>query len=107
METFIWTPDWQAKKKKKPEVSTISFGDGYAQRTAIGANVLREEHSLSFSGDYTKIKAIDEFLDARDGNEEFEWTTPSGATKEFYCEEWDADFSTFANATLSATFIQR
>jgi len=107
VETFIWQADWSATKKKKPETNTVPFGDGYSQRIRIGANALREEHSLSFSGDYEKIKAINEFLDARDGHEDFEWTTPSGVTKIFYCEEWNADFSTYNNYTLTATFKQR
>lgn len=107
METFTWTPDYSSNKKKKPEVNTIPFGDGYSQRIATGANKLREEYSLTFSGSYAKIKAIDEFLDDRDGNEDFEWATLSGVTKIFYCEDWNADFSTYNNYTLTATFKQR
>lgn len=107
METLNYVPDWQSKKKKKPEATSITFGDGYSQRISQGANNLREEHSVSFSGNYTKIRAIKDFLDARDGREDFEWVTPSGETKVFYCEEWNADFSDYNNYTLTATFKQR
>lgn len=107
METFNFTPNWQAKRLRKPEVNTVTFGDGYAQRIGIGANALRESYDLTFTNNATVIRQIDAFLIARDGHEEFLFTTPSGVTKKFYCEEWSADYSTYANASLSATFVQR
>lgn len=107
METFNFIPNWQAKRNKKPEVNTLTFGDGYTQRIGVGANALRESYDLEFSNTATVIRDIDAFLIARDGHEEFLYTTPSGVTKTFFCEEWSADYTTYANATLTAKFIQR
>ena len=107
MATFTWVPEWQARKKKKPEMFSLPFGDGYTQRIAQGANVLREEYTLTFRGDYSRIKEIDEFLDSQLGYASFQWITPDGADKQFYCEEWETDFSEYANNSLSATFKQR
>ena len=107
METFIWTPDWQLKRKKKPEKRTVTFGDGYSQHIGLGANKLRQPYDLTFTNDFTTIWAIEQFLEARGGYEDFEWTPPTGETLIFYCDEWNVDYSTYNNIQLTTTFKQR
>ena len=107
MENFSWTPDWQLKRKRKPEKYSVSFGDGYTQQTGVGANLLRQPYDLTFTGAFTKIWAIEQFLEARKGYEEFTWTTPAGSVQTFYCSEWNVDYSTYNNIQLTTTFEQR
>ena len=107
METFSWSPEWQAKRKRKPEKYSIPFGDGYKQQVGVGANVLRQSYDLTFSGTFTKIWAIEQFLETRGGVEDFLWTTPSGSSQQFYCSEWTVDYTTYNNITLTTTFEQR
>jgi len=107
MESFNWQPDYQLKRKRKPEKYSISFGDGYSQQIAVGVNLLRQTFDLSFSNNFAIIYAIEQFLESRGGVEDFLWTTPNGDNLIFYCKEWSVDYSTYANNTLSATFEQR
>lgn len=107
METFSWTPDYQLKRKRKPEKHTISFGDGYSQQVGVGANLLRQPYDVTFTGDFIKIWTIEQFLEARGGIEDFLWTAPSGSSQQFYCKEWDVDYSTYNNIQLTTTFEQR
>lgn len=107
MESFSWIPDWQLKRKRKPEKYTIPFGDGYNQQVGVGANLLRQPYDLTFTGTFTKIWAIEQFLEARGGFEDFVWVTPTGASQVFYCSEWNVDYSTYNNIQLTTTFEQR
>lgn len=107
METFSWRPDYGLKRKKKPEKFSISFGDGYSQHVGVGANKLREPYDLTFTGTFDKIWAIEQFLEARSGYEDFYWTTEAGTTLQFYCDEWSVDYSTYNNIQLTTTFKQR
>lgn len=106
MATFTWSPDWTAKKKKKPRVNKLQFGDGYEQRIADGINTDPEEWSISFSTDPDTVNSIDSFLEDRKGLEAFLWTTPSGNTYSFKCEEWDVGYENPGRSVLSATFVQ-
>lgn len=106
MATFTWSPDWTAKKKNKPRVNKLQFGDGYEQRISDGINTNPEEWSLSFSTDPTTVNSIDSFLEARAGLEAFLWTTPAGNTLSFKCEEWDVGYDNPGRSVLSATFVQ-
>lgn len=107
MAVFTWKPDWSVEKNRKPEKTSIQFGDGYTQHKGVGANKIRKPHSMDFSGSFAKIWEIEQFLEARNGVEDFYWTTPDGDTLLFYCENWTVDYSTYNNITLSTEFKQR
>lgn len=107
METLNYKADWQLKRKRKPEKQSITFGDGYTQQVGIGANLLRQPYDVQFSGTFTKIWAIEQFLEARNGVEDFYWEVPDGTTQQFYCVEWDVDYTTYNDIKLTATFSQR
>lgn len=107
MEQFLYSPDWQQKRKKKPEKKSVTFGDGYTQHIGIGANKLRQPYDVVFTGSFTRIWAIEQFLEARGGVEDFQWTTNNGVTLTVYCDEWSVDYSTYNNIQLTTTFKQR
>lgn len=107
METFNYSPDSTLKLKKTPEKIPFKFGDGYKQRIGIGATPPRQEYSVTFTRGTDEIDAIDAFLSARNGYEDFLWTTPSGEELQFFCEQWNKSEADWNNISLTATFSQR
>jgi phage-related protein len=91
----------------RTRVNSVKFGDGYEQRVADGINSIIEDWSLSFTlRTKAEINAIDAFLRARKGVENFDWTTPAGQLKKFVCRKWSVSYFHDGNASLSATFEQ-
>ncbi|TNG91865.1 phage tail protein [Pasteurellaceae bacterium USgator11] len=103
METFNYTPDWKMKRKKKPSVAVVSFGDGYEQRSKNGINNNLRAYDVVFTRNEATIKAIDGFLSARGAVEAFLWTPYGDTQGRFKCEEWETDHQT-GFGTLTATF---
>lgn len=107
MATFTWTPSLGPRAARKPNIKAVSFGDGYEQRLAFGINTRPEVWSVEFRARTTsEANAIDTFLAARNSVEAFDWTTPSGVTARFKCEEWERTIEEPNVETVSATFIQ-
>ncbi len=105
--SFEFIPDFGASKSKKPSVTKIQFGDGYAQRIAYGINTSPETWGVNFSNrDQAEADAIDAFLEARGAVEPFSWTTPDGNEKNFTCEEWSRTIQNGSYYTISATFLE-
>ena len=50
MKEFTWQPDWKMKRKKKPNVNVIKFGDGYEQRQQNGINNNLRTYDVTFTG---------------------------------------------------------
>ncbi len=89
MATFTWIPSIGASLTLKPTVRRVAFGDGYEQRQAFGINTQAEVWALEFRGQTSaQASAIDTFLRAPGAVQAFEWTTPSGASGRFVCDEW-------------------
>ena len=107
MATFTWIPSIWASLAVKPNVRRVSFGDGYEQRLAYGINTQPEVWSLEFRGKSTSdASAIDSFLRARGAVQAFDWTTPSGLTGKFNCEEWSRTIEEPNIENIRATFKQ-
>ena len=107
MATFTWIPSIGASLSVKPNVRRVSFGDGYEQRLAYGINTQSEVWSLEFRGKSTSdASAIDSFLRARGAVQAFDWTTPSGITGKFTCEEWSRTIEEPNIENIRATFKQ-
>lgn len=105
METFNFAPNWGMEQRKKPNVSTLAFGDGYEQRLKKGLNHNLRRYTLTFSGARERIKQIEDFLDQHEGYKAFLWTPPHGKAGKFKCEEW-ASSNNESHATLSCEFIE-
>ena len=103
MKEFTWQADWNMKRKKKPNVNTIRFGDGYEQRQSDGINNNLRTYDVVFSGSEEKIKAIDMFLDECCGVTAFSWQPYGDKKGLFTCGEWDETKKT-GYRTLTATF---
>ncbi|EMA2752297.1 phage tail protein [Escherichia coli] len=85
-QSFEWHPDYESEKTIKPNVTVLRFGDDYEQRQAKGLNRIKEEWSLSFTGEYKYIHTIDDFLTERGAIESFNWTTPRGKKIVVVCD---------------------
>ena len=100
-------PSYGAEKRSRPAVRSVKFGDGYEQRLAYGINTQPEVWSLEFRGKSTgDASAIDSFLRARGAVQAFDWTTPSGLTGKFTCEEWSRTIEEPNIENIRATFKQ-
>lgn len=105
--TFTWTPSYSATQSSKPNVRTVKFGDGYEQRLRYGLRTDLKEWDLIFSNrDDTERAAILTFLTERGGVEQFNWTTPHGATSAFVCSEWSSEHASCNNNNITAKFRQ-
>ncbi|MBT6196722.1 MAG: hypothetical protein HOI54_06835 [Candidatus Marinimicrobia bacterium] len=84
-------PDRGMKTEQKPKVLTVSYGDGYEQRTVDGINNLPEQWSLEWKNrPVAETNKIIKFLEDQGGVTSFDWypvgysissTTTSTATK--------------------------
>jgi phage-related protein len=105
MATFTFTPSISTRLFVKPRVRTVVFGDGYEQRLVYGLNSRADEWSLTFHcRNTTERDNILDFLDARDGQEAFDWTTPNGYSKRFVCSEWTQDQEGDSFFIINTTF---
>lgn len=105
LETFTARPQWNMKRKSKPELNVVKFGNGYEQRSPKGLHNHLRTYDVVFKGSEEMINRIDDFLIRHNGYKAFFWT-PYGEQKgRFRCEEWDKTFST-GFFELTATFIE-
>lgn len=74
---FTWCVDLEsASASNKFEVLTASFGDGYAQNTAIGINNRTQSWSISKTAKKPTITEIKNFFDEHKGAASFLWQSP-------------------------------
>ncbi len=107
MTTFTWIPSIGASLTIRPTVKRVAFGDGYEQRLAFGLNTQPEVWSLEFrSRTSADAAAIDGFFRERGAVQPFVWTSPSGLTGKFTCEEWSRSVDEPNIETVRATFKQ-
>ena len=83
------------------------FGSGYSQRTTFGLNQNPKVYNLTFEVSETDADTIEDFLDARGGVENFDFTPPgeSSSTK-YICRNWSKSIPYLNRATIQATFEQ-
>lgn len=108
MATFSYDPEFGAQVAHKPNVRVAKYGDGYEQRLAYGINTSPQNWSLQFnSRSNAEADAIEAFLQARGGAENFDWTPPNGSTSmKFVCREWTRSMDKYNLNSISATFEQ-
>lgn len=104
--TFDWFPDASIEVSHDPKVTIAKFGDGYEQRMSLGLNADLQKWSLNFSGNRTRIDAIDQFLRARKGAESFTWVNPDSETIKVVCRSWKKKRERAALVSISCTFEQ-
>ena len=100
-------PTYGAQKTSQPKVIKVQYGDGYEMRAVFGLNQNPKSWSLTWEISETDADTIETFLDARAGQESFDWTAPSEASSaKFVCAEWSKSIPYLNRATIQATFTQ-
>jgi len=103
--SFTWTPSYGAQESSQPSVRAIKFGDGYEQRLAYGLNTDLKTWNLEFGNVSTAEKdQITGFLEARQGTQNFNWTTPNNVVGSFVCQEWTVTSTGPSRWTISTVF---
>ena len=102
------TPDFGAKRRSKPKVTKVQYGDGYEMRAIFGLNQSPKMWDLKWSAKSNSVAdAIEAFFETRGGQESFTWTPIDEATAyKFVVESWDRDFQHADICTITATFRQ-
>ena len=108
MATFpAITPTYGAQKTSQPRVAKVQFGDGYEMRAVFGLNQNPKSWSLAWEISEADADTIETFLDARAGQEAFDWTAPGEASSAKYvCADWNKSIPYLNRATIQATFMQ-
>lgn len=107
MPAFTWIPDANPQRQAQSRRRAVEFGGGYSQRSGDGVNLIRDTWRLGFSNrTIAEITAIDTFLRQQAGIAAFDWTDPTGATRKYTCENWNASFSYDLDCSLTADFKQ-
>lgn len=107
MATFTWVADFGAARKSEPKIRITKFGDGYEHRVRFGLNANLKIWTLQFrSRSNLEASQIEDFLDARESVEAFDWTPPSGSTAKWVCRKWTRQLDAYNLNTISAEFEQ-
>lgn len=113
-QIFEWSP--LVEYSGSPSFRTLSaqFGDGYTQEVGDGINTKMDSYSLSFRGEFAKIKAIMDFIDQHQGYIPFYWLPKDycGEMLLFVCKGYNKDNVSHDGRpngiwSLSCTFEQR
>ena len=105
------TPAYGATKNSNPTVIAVDLGDGYQQRLTYGLNQDAKTWNLNWQN-ITEADAelIEDFLEARKGQEAFTWTPPDGPSgdlsKRWICDAWAKTMTYSGRYSISASFRQ-
>tara|TARA_R110000787_G_scaffold90044_2_gene190500 strand:+ start:480 stop:821 length:342 start_codon:yes stop_codon:yes gene_type:complete len=102
------SPDYGASKQAQPKVRIAEFGSGYSQRTVFGINQDPKGWSLTWKYlEATDADTIEDFLEARGGQESFDWSPPDEASSyKWICSQWSKALPVGLRFTITATFEQ-
>lgn len=109
MATFpSYNPVYSASKSSQPNVRTVQFGEGYAQRLTYGLNQNPKEWRLTFDVTDTDADVIEAFLNARAADAaSFDWSPPDTDTSyKWICPDWNREMYEFQRSRITTTFRQ-
>jgi len=93
MTTFTWTATYATTVETTPRVLKNEFGAGYTQRAGDGINTMLKKWAVEVIGDVSTIDAVEDFLEARGGWDDFDWTPPrAAASSKYICPTWSREF---------------
>ena len=102
------SPSYGISKSSAPVVASIQFGSGYEQRVVRGINQNPKVWTLTWDKiSETDSDTIETFLDARAGQEAFDWQPPNESSSyKWVCSQWSKSIDFPTLATIRATFRQ-
>ena len=106
--TFTEVPSRGIKRTTKPRVTTISFGDGYTQRTQRGLNPFDESFTVPFINiPNSTCDTIIGFFEQHLGYIPFKWTPPGETTEILVaCTDWDITTDNHLTKNINANFAR-
>tara|TARA_R100000458_G_scaffold5933_1_gene4735 strand:- start:22 stop:363 length:342 start_codon:yes stop_codon:yes gene_type:complete len=101
-------PSYNLTKRSAPVVRLSQFGSGYSQRSTFGINQNLKMISLRWENiPEADSDTIEDFLNARAGVENFDFTAPGeSSSSKYICKSWDKTIPYSGIATISASFQQ-
>ena len=111
---FWWKPSYNSKINNRPRVKINQFGNGYQQRISDGLNTSLIEFTLNFDNRSEKeTVSILHFLQQMNGKQSFIYNLPTIYSKSssnlntmFICPEWAANFISYNNYSIEASFLE-
>jgi|TARA_R110000765_G_scaffold389119_1_gene481525 phage-related protein len=112
---FLWTPSYNTSANHAPRITTVNFGNGYAQRTPdgiftdfINLNIVFEQRNQK------EATAILHFLKSRKGSQSFVLKNlpppysqdESESKKRFVCTSFNSNYTFYDNYNINATVLQ-
>ena len=99
-------PDYNADKESSIVLREVQLGDGYKSLQKFGLNTDLKKWNLRFSNiTETESDTAEAFLEARGGQESFEWTAPrESSSSKYICKTWRKTFPYSNLATLTVNF---
>ncbi|THA00308.1 phage tail protein [Rodentibacter pneumotropicus] len=89
METFKWCIRPNYSIDNEPDISEISFGDGYTQRRLNGINSLLNTYSVSIKVKNKSAVEIQRFFEKHKGIMPFYFVEPlTKQRKKVICKKW-------------------
>lgn len=100
--------DYGAVKRSQPRVRSVEFGSGYSQRAVFGIQQDPKVWTLSWNNrTATDANSIEDFLEARAGQEAFQWSPPDETnTYNWICKTWQKTMPYSNLFNIDATFEQ-
>jgi phage-related protein len=108
MSVFTWLASYGTRKDTKPKLRKAQFGDGYAQRSAMGINNIGQTWQVALNNrSQTDKDAVEAFLRTVADGTSFDWTPPGEASAiKVTCGEWGITPVDFGAFTINAVFEQ-
>ncbi len=105
MSDFNYQPESnQASIRRKPDVLSSRFGEGYEQRVANGINNSLRKWNLTFLRASVDIIAIENFLNLKNSVHSFTWTPKDFNEVTVVCREWEYNYMNGDARSLSCLF---
>lgn len=112
MATFTWVPSYTTNLTTKHRIRTISFGDGYEQRSPESINASKDSYELVFENISASVgDSIETFLKAGTGSgrahiaEKFTWTAPGKSTSQKWISKEDFKKTHVAPGLVTITCV--
>ncbi len=100
------SPSYGLTVSKAPLVRIAQFGSGYSQRSKLGINNNPKMINLQWRNiTETNADEMDDFLTARGGYENFDYTVSGeSSSSKYICREWSKTIPYTGTATFLAVF---
>lgn len=97
-------PNYPVGTKTTPLVRVASFGNNYKLRVKSGLNHMGRVWNVSFNLNKTNRDTLLTFLRNQGATTPFTWTWPTGESFQVVCSDWNENYESYNNYTISATF---